>query len=250
MSLTAINIAALLLIILPGFLAYRFAVWRRVDPARRSALWQLSEILEHSVYVHLIGIALAAAFCLVLNRVFGLDAHFQELFQVGPEKFLQTRFQEAVLMIALYSAYVIASSAIIGAYDVPSKISSLIVSIPRRIRGSAKFLNWMPVPKETHPHEPVWRHAFHSMADARNASIPYVMVALKSGDVYFGEISSYPITLDTENEKDFLIIGARYYKNGDLAQGQNLDSFDGVGAVLLNTANVDSIRIYYHKEEG
>ena len=71
------------------------------------------------------------------------------------------------------------------------------------------------------------------------------MVTLKSGDAYFGKLTAYAIVQDTENEKDFLITHALYYKKGELDQGQQMDSLDGVGAVLLNAANADSIRIYY-----
>ena len=71
------------------------------------------------------------------------------------------------------------------------------------------------------------------------------MVYLKSGDVYSGELASYPITLDTEQEKDFLIRRARYYKGGNFGAGRNLEDLDSIGAVLLNTANVDSMILYY-----
>ena len=75
--------------------------------------------------------------------------------------------------------------------------------------------------------------------------IPLVIVTMKSGDVYIGRLVMYPIVPDTENEKDFLIDNARFYKQGIADQEQDLSKLDGIGAVLLNTANVESIRIYY-----
>ena len=64
----AIDVWTVFLLVLPGFLAYRFAVLQRADPSRRSAIWQISEILEHSLYVHLIGIVLAFALHYCLNH--------------------------------------------------------------------------------------------------------------------------------------------------------------------------------------
>ena len=64
----AIDVWTILLLILPGFLAYRFVVLQRADPSHRSTIWQISEILEHSLYVHLIGVFLA----FVLHYFFAL----------------------------------------------------------------------------------------------------------------------------------------------------------------------------------
>ena len=75
--------------------------------------------------------------------------------------------------------------------------------------------------------------------------IPLVIVTMQSGDVYIGRLVTYPSAPDTENEKDFLIDNARFYKQGNAEQEQDLTILDGIGAVLLNTANVESIKIYY-----
>ena len=246
---TAINVAAILVLILPGFLAYRFAVWRRVDPSNRSPLWQLSEIAEYSVYVHLIGVAVVAAVPFLLSRLFEVDTNLQELFQKGPNDFLKTYFLEAVLWFTLYPVYVIIFSAILGAYDVPARVSSIIISTlhcpTNWLSSKCKLLNWIPVPKDTNPQEPVWYHAFNVMSDGYTSKRPHVLVTLKSGDVFYGEIASYPITLDTELNKDFLIRNARYYKGGDLRDELRLYEVDSIGAVLLNSANADSIMLYY-----
>ena len=253
---TAINVAAILVLILPGFLAYRFAVWRRVDPSNKSPLWQLSEIAEYSVYVHLIGVALVASVQFLLNRLFEVDTHLQELLQKGPNDFLKTYFSEAVLWFTLYPVYVIISSTILGVYDVPARVSSVIVSAVHHpsnwLSSNCKLLNWIPVPKNTRPQEPVWYYAFNIMSDGYTSKLPHALVTLKSGDVFYGEIASYPITLDNELNKDFLIKNARYYKGGDLNDEQKLYEVDSVGAVLLNSANADSIMLYYEdiSEEG
>ena len=248
MPLTAINIGAILLLILPGFLAYRFAVWRRADPTQRSPLWQVSEILEYSAYVHLIGALLVTGFHILL-LVFRIDTNIDVLFQDGPTQFLKVHFTSAVAYFVLYPMYVILASAIVGAYGLPLIVSSGIANFPKRI-ARLRFLRWIPVPREPYHQEPVWYHAFTNMAEGYAARQPYLMVTLKSGDAYFGLLSTYPIVPDTANDKDFLITRARYYKDGDLTQERDLESLDGIGAVLLNTSNVDSIKLYYHPQEG
>ena len=249
MPLTLLNIGAILLLILPGFLAYRFAVWRRADPTNRSSLWQVSEILEYSVYVHLIGALWVIAIHLLLKATLGIDTHIKVLFQEGPNDFLTKHFTEAITAFILYPIYVILSSAIFGAYQVPQIVSLGIVRVPIWLVRYRLF-RWIPRPSEAYPQESVWHYAFNDLPENYANKIPYAMVTLKSGDSYFGELNAYPIVPDTENEKDFLIIHANYYKDGDLTQGRRLDSLDGIGAVLLNTADVDSIKIYYHDDSG
>lgn len=248
MLFTAIDLAALLIIILPGFLAYRFAVQRRADPASRSPLWQVSEILEHSAFVHIIGAALATIAISILNLM-GITTHPRELFGKLPHEFLDKYFLEGILWFILYPVYIIVSSSIIGAYDTPGKVSSGIVkgvsNFTGRLSRKYKALSWIPVPQNPYPPEPIWYRAFNIMTDGYKAAEPILIVTLKSGDMYAGRLVSYPIVPDTESDKDFLITHAHYYKDGDLTRGQQMDSLDGVGAVLLNAANVDSIRIYY-----
>ena len=176
----------------------------------------------------------------------GIDSHIKVLLQEGPGQFLKAHFTAAIAYFILYPLYVILASAIIGAYGLPDKVSTGIANFPRRVAAWFRYPRWLPVPQEAYPQEPVWFRAFHSLTEGYTKSQPYVMVTLKSGDAYFGKLTAYAIVQDTENEKDFLITHALYYKKGELDQGQQMDSLDGVGAVLLNTANVDSIRIYYH----
>ena len=241
---TAVNVAAILLLVLPGFLSYRFAVWRRADPSHRSPLWQLSEILEHSAYVHLVGAGLVAFFHFMLQSWFGLDSYAKFLLQNGPNAFLDKHFTEAILWFILYPIYVIVASSILGAYDVPQRVSSFIIAV-LRIPSRWKWLKWLPVPKDPYPQEPVWHYAFNIMSSSYTTAVPHVLVNMKSGDIYFGEIATYPLVADTELEKDFLIRNARYYRGGNFDDEQELFAIDGIGAVLLNTVNVHSILLYY-----
>ena len=73
-----------------------------------------------------------------------------------------------------------------------------------------------------------------------------VSVKMKgSGDIYAGILTSYPIVPDIEPDKDFLITQTHYYKDGNYQDHQNLAEIDKIGAVLLNSGNVESIRVIY-----
>ena len=65
---------------------------RRADPSRRSTLWQLSEMLEYSVYVHLLGVALVFAVAGLLGSAFHLESHLGELPAGKPQEFLSAYF--------------------------------------------------------------------------------------------------------------------------------------------------------------
>lgn len=248
MLITASSVAAILILVLPGFMAYRYAVLGRDAHNRVSPLWQLSEILEYSVYVHLIGAALSFAVVYTLERGFGIATQAENLIKLAPSEFLKSHPWEAMLWLVLYSIYVIIASTVLGAWDFPrlvrGGIYQCLMGVVQRCRRVA-WLRWIPFPSEQYPQNPVWVYAFRTRTNTYRDSIPLVIVTMKSGDVYIGRLVTYPIAPDTNNEKDFLIDKARFYKQGNTDQKQDLSELDGIGAVLLNTANVESIRIYY-----
>ena len=238
--------------ILPGFLAYRFVVLQRADPSHRSTIWQISEILEHSLYVHLIGVVLAFVLHYCLRYCLGVDTNLEGFFRLGPQGFLEDHFEEALRWYIGYTIYIILASAIIGSYEIPGGCSRRIVEIARWVPSRWRLFSWLPTPKTIHPQEPIWYHAFRRVA-SRAASIQTeagddVVVSVKmkgSGDIYVGRLTSYPIVPDIEPDKDFLIIQTHYYKSGNYQYGQDLTAIDEIGAVLLNSGNVESIRVIY-----
>lgn len=247
MPSSAADIGAILLLVLPGFLAYRFALARRADPARRSPLWQLAEILEYSVYVHVAGVGLVFGLAEILQS-FGIDTHLDELPRQSPPDFLGVHFVEGMLLFTLYPVYVVFAAMLMGAYDLPSWVTSRALegttALTKRA-SSTRFLRWVPSPRPAYPPEPVWYRAFHQATDEFREAQPLLLVKMKRGDIYYGELASYPVLPDNENKKDFLIRNTRYYPGGDLEEEYRLEEQDGVGAVLLNTANVESIQVYY-----
>ena len=248
MPKSAFDVAAVLLLVLPGFLAYRFALARRADPARRSTLWQLAAISEYSVYVHVVGVALVLAATWLLHALFGFDSHVSELLGKGPQEFLTAYFVEGILLFTLYPAYVIVGAILMGAYDLPKWVADIVVrgtaALARGI-GSIPSLNRIQSPRPAYSAEPIWHHAFSVKTSVFSKARPFLLVRMKRGDVYYGELASYPLVPDSQKEKDFLIGRARYYPGGNLEKERRLEEHEGGGSVLLNTADVDSIEIYY-----
>ena len=246
MSISALDIGAVLILVLPGFLSYRSALARRTDTTRRSALWQFSEILEYSVYIHLLGVGLVFAIAAFLRTCFGTETHLREIPGIRPDEFLQRHFHEGVLLFTLYPLYVIVAAISMGAYELPTWSANRIIRAitwTMLLAGRVPGIRWIKPPIPSHPAEPIWYSTFHVTESIE--TLPAVMVRMKSGDIYYGYIRSYPILPDSQRDKDFLIAQAIYSRAGSQGNPIRLSEQPGGGTVLLNTANVDSIQVYY-----
>ena len=70
---------------------------------------------------------------------------------------------------------------------------------------------------------------------------------MKNGDIYVGNLDSYPILPDSADAKDLRLGDSVFYHAGDTDQAEELSfSKSGGGGVLLNTSNVSSIEYVYH----
>ena len=187
---------------------------------------------------------------LIISRAFGIPSHASELLQYRPAEFLSKYSLEGVLLLTLYALYLIVASSVIGAYNTPERVSTCIVAgvtnATRWVSNKHRVLRWIPVPSQAIPPEPIWYYAFNRYS-RDNSRTPIVIATLRNGGVYVGEMASYPIVSDTQIEKDFLIQRASYYRDGDIYNDQpDLDSLDDeIDAVLLNTSQVESIRLYF-----
>ena len=124
MTPSAWDIGAILVLVLPGFVSYRSALARQADPTRRSALWQLAEMLEYSLYVHLLGVALVLGVSALLDSAFHLELHLNELPSKQPHEFLSAYFVEGTLLFTLYPLYVVVASVLLGAYSLPHRVAT------------------------------------------------------------------------------------------------------------------------------
>ena len=165
---------------------------------------------------------------------------------MGLDQYVSSHSMEAIISGLIYSVAVIVVAILMGAYDFPHWFTD-------RVTGSVGWLSakWdrIPNPKRAFPEEPIWYRAFPEARMPLSRSTPYLLVKMKSGDIYYGALISYPMLPDTENEKDFLITRARFYPNGDLNDENILEDAPGGGRVLLNTSDVDSIQIYSVSDE-
>lgn len=248
MTPSAWDIGAILVLVLPGFVSYRSALARQADPTRRSALWQLAEMLEYSLYVHLLGVALVLGVSALLDSAFHLELHLNELPSKQPHEFLSAYFVEGTLLFTLYPLYVVVASVLLGAYSLPHRVATGIVKggglLAREVRA-IPYLGWIKPPSPDFPVEPIWYEAFHVATDGFARSRPEVMVKMKRGDIYYGGLGSYPILPDSHRAKDFLIVQAQYAPAGHQGKPYRLENTLGGGTVLLNSADVDSIQVYY-----
>ena len=154
MTPSAWDIGAILVLVLPGFVSYRSALARQADPTRRSALWQLAEMLEYSLYVHLLGVALVLGVSALLDSAFHLELHFNELPSKQPHEFLSAYFVEGTLLFTLYPLYVVVASVLLGAYSLPHRVATGIVKggglLAREVRA-IPYLGWIKPPSPDFP---------------------------------------------------------------------------------------------------
>ena len=204
------------------------------------------------MYVHVLGVALVFLAATLLRSMFHLETHFGELPSKPPHEFLSEYFTEGLLLFTLYPAYVVVAAVLLGAYDVPNSMATHIVrgfGLLIRGIGTIPGLHWLKPPTAHFPVEPIWYKTFHVATDGFTQSRPEVMVRMKRGDIYYGLLASYPILPDSERSKDFVITGATYAPAGGQGEMHHLDQAEGGGTVLLNSADVDSIQVYYDPVE-
>lgn len=246
--MSGLSIAEYLFLILPGFLAYRSALTRSSDPSSRGTLWHLSAMIEYSVYIHALGVALMIIVTALLDIALKLETHLDELPAKGLLGFWADYFVEGSLVYTFYLLYMIVAAVLIGAYEVPSTIATRISECfgwVAGLVGKALRLNWVRPPKPNFPQEPVWHYAFHVATGGSSRAQPLVFAKMKTGDTYYGKILMYPMLPDSQKNKDFLIEQAIYAPADMPDKVFQLEQHPGGGSVLLNSADVDSIQIYY-----
>ena len=73
---------------------------------------------------------------------------------------------------------------------------------------------------------------------------------MKNGDMYIGELLSYPIAPDTAESKDIWLGKHEFYSNDAPISPIEMDFDDDEGGVLLNTANIDSVHYWFLNDYG
>ena len=171
-----------------------------------------------------------------------VELHYLEVPSEGMAGYLSIYPIEALISLIVYLTYVIIAAELMGAFRFPHRVAGFVSRIAGLPSGKIPLY---PQPAPANPEQPVWYEAFHGATNGFQEGRPQVLVRMKSGYWYHGELSAYPILPDDAADKDFLITKARYARAGDPPQVHYLETSNGGGAVLLNTLNVDSIQIYY-----
>ena len=203
-------------------------------------------MLEYSIYI--LGGALLAGASLILEFLLDVELHVSQVWSMGPSQFLSSYPLEGTLLIVAYAFYVLVAAVLMCAYNVPHVEATRIVAAMSGVTRQMRMIpggGWIPRPDPTFPEAPVWHAAFDDAIRNSGDDRPLVLVRMQRGDTYYGEIASYPLAPDDQREKDSLIRKARYIAANRPGEQLDLSELPGGGAVLLNTADVDSIQIYY-----
>ncbi len=231
------SILTLAVIVLPGWLSITAnRLYRPADAENhKSTVMEWGMVFFHATVVNVIGVIVVAV---VLTsrpelRNIGLDRILTE----GPIAFVKASPSDGFIVYGLYLLWLVIGSTISGTANLPSGIIYTVGWLAHAVRLAPDRLQ----------EDPVWYSAFTIDRRASGKSNVQLRVRMKNGDIYVGNLSSYPILPDSEDAKDLRLGDSIYYPAGDVDSAEEL-SFreNGGGGVLLNTSNVSSIEYMYH----
>jgi len=199
-------------------------------------------LFYHAVIVHILcGLSSLALILIVrLSSMDTLDVWL--LFTKGLVPYAKESPATVTIFSTWYVACMLFWSIVSGVADLPSKLTRVVGWVAEQVRLA-------PEPVED---EPIWYQALGLERRRSSDSRVQVKVVLKNGDVYIGQLLSYPILPDSEKSKDFRLGDSYYLPGGDVDEQVEL-SFsknESGGGVLLNTVNVSSIEYIVHKDYG
>ena len=142
-------------------------------------------------------------------------------------------------LLAPYFLGLFVISILSGVIHLPSRAIALVAWIPEAAK-------WAP---ERLREDPVWYSALTLDRKGAQKSDVQLRVHMKGGDIYVGNLNSYPILPDSADAKDLRLGDSIFYPAGEIAAAEELSfSKSGGGGVLLNTSNVSSIEYIYHDD--
>ena len=231
------SILVLAVIVLPGWLSITVnqLYYPRSIGIDKSTVMEWGMVFYHAVVVHVLMFMIAAT---VLWFWPGLwTSGLEQMVAEGPIAFTRIHPIEGFWILGPYSLVLIVVSVLSGVIHLPSRTIAIVSWIPETLKLAPNRLQ----------EDPVWYSAL--TIDRRVASKQDVLlrVRMKVGDIYVGNLDSYPILPDSSDTKDLKLGKAILYPGGDLTAPVELDfSESGGGGVLLNTSNVSSIEYLFH----
>ena len=150
-------------------------------------------MLEYSVYIHATGVALLLGLSKSISLFTSLELHYDEVATNSVSAYFSSYKGEAIIFLFLYLVYVIVAAEIMGAFRIPHQIAGFVSRVAGFPSGKIPLY---PQPAPASPEQPVWYEAFHRASDNSQEGRPQVLVRMKSGDWYHGELAAYPILPD------------------------------------------------------
>ena len=192
-------------------------------------------VFFHATVVNVVGTTVVA---IVLAgypefRQLGLDRILTE----GPIAFVKSSPTTGFVVYGLYLLWLVIGSTISGTANLPSGV----------IYGIGWLVHAVRLAPDRLQEDPVWFSAFTIDRRSSGKSNVQLRVRMKSGDIYVGNLNSYPILPDSADAKDLRLGDSIFYPAGDIDAAEELSfSKSSGGGVLLNTSNVSSIEYMYH----
>ena len=200
-------------------------------------------LFYHAVIVHILCVSSSLAL-LPIVRVSSIDT--LDVWLLLTKGFLPYAKENPVTFTVFSGWYVVCMlfwSIVSGVADLPSKLT-------RGVGWLAEKVHLAPQPVED---EPIWHDALGLERRSSSSDLRIqVKVLLKNGDIYIGQLLSYPILPDSEKSKDFRLGDSYFLPGGDVNRQieLNFSNYESGGGVLLNTVNVSSIEFIVHKDYG
>ena len=225
------SILILAVIVLPGWISVSAAQRHRPRVFERTTLMIWGMMFYHAAVVHAIGVGTAAALALIWRGYFldtlGLDRVLTE----GAAEFARDSPGTAFAAFGTYFLWMVIGSIISGVLDLPFRLTSSIGWVANKLR-------WATIPRGE---ESIWYRALNLDRRKSGKSSVHVSIRMKNGDMYVGELKSYPIAPDTAESKDVWVGNHTFYPNDDPFSPIEMEFADDEGGVLLNTANMYSV---------
>ena len=233
------SLVILAIVVLPGWIS--MSASQRYYPriVDRSTVMAWGLLFYHAAIVHVLGLIL---FAVVLVALCGTGLYSFEAGQIlsqGLADYTKESPTPVFLVSGLYALWLLLGSTISGVVGLPWKLTDLVGRVLTKINLAPESLG----------DEPVWYSALN--LDRRGDTELYVQVSvrMKNGDLYVGDLHTYPILPDFEKSKDIRLGKSVLYPNNSDSGEPIILPFDDYkgGGVLLNTVNVSSIEYILHE---
>ena len=225
------SILILAAIVLPGWISVSAAQRYHPRVFERTTLMVWGMMFYHAAVVHAIGVGTAAAMTLVWRGYFLDTLGLDRVLTDGAAEFARDSPGTAFAVFGAYFLWMVIGSTMSGVVGLPFKLTSAIEWV-------ANKLNWAANPADE---EPIWRRALNMDRGRSGQYSVQVSIRMKNGDMYIGELNSYPIAPDTAESKDVWLGNHTFYPGDDPLSPIVMDFADDEGGVLLNTTNMYSV---------